>query len=89
MIKNLMKKLRSQQPRQLSAELSVDSSGPTVSSINSIRFEIHKASGGIVVETRRYNRAKDDTIHGLYIITEDQDIGVELKRIITMESLKA
>lgn len=53
-----------------------------------IRFVIHVASGGRIVETTRYNRLKDENVHGLYIITSDQEFGHELDKIITMEFLK-
>lgn len=54
----------------------------------SIRFTVHHANGGRVVQTRRYDDIKDRNIEGLYIITGDQDFGRELDKIITMESMK-
>ena len=54
----------------------------------SIRFTVHHANGGRVVQTRRYDDIKDRNIEGLYIITSDQDFGRELDKIITMESMK-
>lgn len=53
-----------------------------------IQFTIYNASGGRVVETRRYDRQKDRHTNGLYVITSDQDFGREIDKIITMESLK-
>lgn len=53
-----------------------------------IQFTVYNASGGRVVETRKYDRQKDRNIHGLYVITSDQEFGKELDKIITMESLK-
>jgi hypothetical protein len=53
-----------------------------------IQFTVYNASGGRVVETRRYDRQKDRSQTGLYIITSDQDFGHEIDKIITMESLR-
>jgi hypothetical protein len=66
------------------------SAGPT--SIDqperAIQFTVYSASGGRVIETRRYDRKTDRSSNGLYIITSDQDFGRELDKIITMEHLK-
>ena len=54
-----------------------------------IQFTVYTANGGRVVETRRYDRTKDRSTNGLYVITSDQDFGKEIDKIITMESLKS
>ena len=56
---------------------------------NSMRIDIYKGAGGIAVETTVYNEAKDLNFIGFYIIHDDQDIGKELSKIITAESIKA
>ena len=53
-----------------------------------IRFQVYKANGGMVVETSMYDRQKDRHHNGLYIITDEQDLGKELSKIVTMETLK-
>jgi hypothetical protein len=53
-----------------------------------IQFTIYSASGGRVVETRRYDRQKDRSQTGLYIITGEQDFGKEIDKIIVMEGLR-
>jgi hypothetical protein len=53
-----------------------------------IHFTVYNANGGRVVETRRYDRQKDRSQTGLYIITSDQDFGHEIDKIITMEALR-
>ena len=58
-------------------------------SATGIKFEVYRANGGTVIETRRYNRKNDDTIYELHVIAGDQDIGEEIGKIITMEALKA
>ena len=55
---------------------------------NGIRFNLYKAHGGFVVETRHYDERNDRNINKMYVITEDKDLGEELGKIITMESLR-
>ena len=70
-----------------SNRISID--GPNIDQPDrAIQFTIYTASGGRVVETRRYDRQKDRNLNGLYVITNDQDFGHEIDKIITMESLK-
>ena len=52
------------------------------------RLQVYKASGGIVIETHAYDEKKDRSNIGLYVITEGQDVGYELGKIITFENLK-
>lgn len=54
-----------------------------------IQFTVYNATGGRVVETRRYDRHKDRSQTGLYVITSEQDFGKEIDKIITMETLKS
>ena len=64
--------------------------GPSVidNQEKSIRFTVHVANGGRVIETQKYDRHKDRHSSGLYVITSEQDFGHEIDKIITMESLK-
>lgn len=65
--------------------------GPSTRQIDSdkgIRFQVYKANGGFVVETGFYDRVKDRHLNSLHIITDDKDLGQEIGKIITMESLK-
>ena len=64
--------------------------GHDVSHLDSqgFRLQVYKASGGIVIETHAYDEKKDRNNIGLYVITEDQDVGYELGKIITFENLK-
>jgi hypothetical protein len=55
---------------------------------NGMRFNLYKANGGFVVETRLYDERNDRNINKLHIVTENQDLGEELGKIITMESLR-
>jgi len=53
-----------------------------------MRFQLYRASGGYVVEFRSYDNKADRHNYHLYIIHKDKDIGHELGKIITMESLR-
>ena len=57
-------------------------------SSDGMRFNLYKASGGFVIETRSYDRRKDENVNSMYVITEDKDLGEELGKIITIESLR-
>ena len=78
-------------------KMSRDFSGNTISpstreiDINTqgMNFKIYKASGGIIIETNMYDRRTDRHNNGLYIVTDDKDLGKEIGKIITMESLKS
>ena len=54
-----------------------------------IRFEVYRANGGTVIETRRMDRRSGDNVFELHVISADQDIGEEIGKIITLEALKA
>ena len=60
----------------------------TLDSDRNIRFNVYKATGGTIIETSFYDRLKDRHNTSLHIITDDQDIGKEIGKIITMETLK-
>jgi hypothetical protein len=53
-----------------------------------MRFQLYRASGGYVVETRYYDRKADRNENRMYVITEDQDVENAIGKIITMESLR-
>jgi hypothetical protein len=53
-----------------------------------MRLQIYRASGGYVVETRNYDQIKDRSFHTMHVITEDQDLGDALGKIVMMEALK-
>ena len=55
---------------------------------NGMRFQLYRATGGYVIEVRSYDEHKDRTMTGMYVITDDKDLGEELGKIVTMECLK-
>lgn len=54
-----------------------------------INFTLHKASGGYVVEYRTYDEKNDRNNNRLHIITDEKELGEELSKIITFESLRS
>ena len=67
--------------------ISVDSEGPNIQS-QGFRLNVYSASGGTIVETTKYDSKKDEHRHSLHVVTDDKDLGEELAKIITMESLR-
>jgi len=53
-----------------------------------MRLQVYKASGGYVIETRSYDHNKDRNLNSMHVITEDQDLGDALGKIVMMEALK-
>jgi hypothetical protein len=53
-----------------------------------INFSVNPADGGFVVELRRYDQRKGDDDRKLYIVGEDKNLGEELGKIITAETLR-
>jgi hypothetical protein len=53
-----------------------------------MHMKIFKASGGYVVETRSYDSHKDRNFTNMHVITDEQDLGDTLGKIVMMEALK-
>jgi hypothetical protein len=53
-----------------------------------MRLQVYKASGGFVVETRSYDRRNDRNNNTMHVITDDQDLGQALGKIVMMEALR-
>jgi hypothetical protein len=53
-----------------------------------MRFTLTKANGGFIVSTRRYDNRTDRSSGDNYIITDEDDLGDAISKIVTMESLK-
>lgn len=53
------------------------------------RLTVFKAQGGTVIETNLYDTVKDRHYQSLYVVTDQEDLGQELGKIITMENLRA
>jgi hypothetical protein len=72
------------------AELSYHSMSVEESRLDSdgMRLQVYKASGGFVVEVRKYDRRDDENRNSMYVINNDKDLGEEMGKIITMECMK-
>ena len=53
-----------------------------------MRLQVYKGMGGFVVEVRNYDRKRDENRNNMYIINDDKDLGDEIGKIITMESMR-
>ena len=58
-------------------------------SSHGMNFTVFRANGGHVIETRIYDRKRDENSMNLHVITDDKDLGEEIGRIITFEHLRA
>ena len=56
---------------------------------NSFRIDIYKGAGGLAIETCVYNKKTDINHIGFYIVHDDFNLGEELSKIITSESIKS
>lgn len=65
-----------------------DSQGPELYDEGSLRFNVYRAAGGMVIETRKYDRIKDVNHTRLHIIVDGDDLGQSIAKIITMEALR-
>jgi hypothetical protein len=72
---------------QYNPGIAIDSEGPNIQS-QGFRLNVYSASGGTIIETTKYDRQKDDHRHSLHVVTDDKELGEELAKIITMESLR-
>jgi len=72
---------------QMDEAISIDGEGPDIQS-QGFRLNVYNASGGTIIETTKYDRQKDEHRHSLHVVTDDKDLGEELAKIITMESLR-
>ena len=53
-----------------------------------MRLQIYRASGGYVVETRSYDRKNDRNHNTMHVITDEEDLGERIGKIIMMEALR-
>lgn len=53
-----------------------------------INFSLHRANGGYIVQTSFYDDKSDCHTHGLYIINDGEDLGINIAHIVTTENLR-
>lgn len=67
---------------------SKDSPSITPDSPNSLTLRIYRATGGAVLEFRRYDEKRDRHEYGMYVIPESDDFCERMAQHIQMEYLK-
>jgi len=58
-------------------------------SIDGIAFNVMPANGGVIVQTRHYDRKTDRNLYNTHIITDQEDIAARVGQIVALELLKA
>lgn len=53
-----------------------------------MNLQIHSANGGYVLEFTKYDRKRDEHDRNLHIITEQEQLGEAIAKIITVEMLR-
>ena len=53
-----------------------------------IRFRVQQVSGGTVIETKYYDRKKDEERIKLHIVTPEENLSESIGKIVTMELLQ-
>lgn len=56
---------------------------------NGMNFTVYRANGGYIIEHKIYDYKTDRNINSLHIITNDQELGEEIAKIITYENLRS
>lgn len=64
-----------------------EDASPNIYFESGMNFTIHKASGGLVVNVHRYDNERDRSKSSLYVISDDDQIGDSISKILTMENL--
>ncbi len=59
-----------------------------INSEDAMRFTVYQAIGGKLIEFTRYDRHRDRSESLKYIITNDDDLGEKIAKIVTLESMK-
>ena len=57
-------------------------------SSDGMRLHVFKASGGFIVETRQYDHKTDRHNTSLHVITDEEELGDRIGKIIMMEALR-
>ena len=53
-----------------------------------IQFKMYKAAGGWAIEFRQYDNRNDRMDTALYVVNDEEELGNNISKIITMEALK-
>lgn len=53
-----------------------------------LNFKVYHATGGYVMEFRRYDRKSDRMDNQIYVISKEEDLGERVSRIVNLEMMK-
>lgn len=56
--------------------------------VDGLQFTVMPARGGTIVQIRYYDRTHDRDTNTTYVIRDDEDVAVEIGRIVSMELFK-
>ena len=56
--------------------------------IDGLAFNVMAAQGGVILQSRKYERKTDRHSYSTYIINDDEDVAVRIGQIISIELLK-
>ena len=59
-----------------------------VDSVADLNFRIYRASNGYVMEVRQMDKRTERQTLNMHIITDQEDLGDSIAKIITLESLR-
>ena len=65
----------------------VDRDANDINSENSIHFSVTNASGGQIIQVKKYDSRNDCNINSLHVVTPDEDLADALAQILTLERL--
>lgn len=60
----------------------------SVLSTEGMNIRLHSATGGTIVEFRRYDRIKDRNDNKMYIIPTEQNFSEQFSKIVSMEMMR-
>lgn len=84
----MLKKLFSNFRNQNHSTIELNHGTRDIISNNCINIQVHQAVGGLVLQIESYDMPNDRINRSLYVITQDQNLGEEVSRILTLEALK-
>jgi len=61
---------------------------PGINSVDGLHIRLYGATGGQIVEFRKYDRHRDSTDCKLYVINAEQNFSEELAKIVSLEMLR-
>ena len=61
---------------------------PGINSIDGLQIRLYGATGGQIVEFRKYDRHKDRTDCKMYVINSEKNFSEELAKIVSLEILR-